>query len=113
MAKNRNIDFFYARGKDKVEFLEMLCQKYSTTPEHIAYVGDDLFDKNIMKAIKYPFCPSDSVMDIKAICGFNNILSKNGGENVVMELVDLLLKKKLINDATLEQIEALDKNEKF
>ena len=37
----------------------------------------------------------------------------NGGCNAVMELVDLLLTRGQVPDATMQQIEDLDKNEKF
>ena len=117
MAKNRNIDFFYARGKDKVDFIPELIEKYNTTPEHMAYIGDDLFDSSIMKAVEHPFCPADACWEIKRICtsasGYHNVLQSNGGCNAVMEMVGLMLERGMVNDCTMEDIEALDKNEKF
>jgi 3-deoxy-D-manno-octulosonate 8-phosphate phosphatase (KDO 8-P phosphatase) len=117
MAKNRNIDFFYARGKDKVDFIPELQEKYNTTPEHMAYIGDDLFDSSILQAVTYPFCPADANREVKKICvsafGYNNILQSNAGCNVIMEMVEVLLERGLINDCTMQDIEALDKNEKF
>jgi len=117
MAKNRNIDFFYARGKDKVEFIPELIEKYNVTPEHMAYIGDDLFDSSIMKAVEHPFCPADACWEIKRICtsvlGYHNILQSNGGCNAIMEMVGLMLERGLVDDCTMQDIEALDKNEKF
>jgi len=112
MAKNRNIDFYYARGKDKVLFLPDLCIKYNTRPADVLYIGDDLFDMNILQAVGYSFCPSDSPRIIKEICGAN-VLPRRGGENVITEMVDVLLERNLITDSTLEAIEELDKLEKF
>lgn len=117
MAKNRNIDFFYARGKDKADFIPELSEKYNTTPEYMAYIGDDLFDSSMLEAVQYPFCPADACRDVKKICtsafGYHNILQSNGGCNVIMEMVDLLLERGLVKDCTMQDIEALDKNEKF
>tara|TARA_Y100000004_G_scaffold42146_1_gene46039 strand:- start:418 stop:954 length:537 start_codon:yes stop_codon:yes gene_type:complete len=117
MAKNRNIDFFYARGKDKAEFIPELAEKYNTTPEHMAYIGDDLFDSSMLEAVQFPFCPADACRDVKKICvsafGYHNVLQSNGGCNVIMEMVDLMLERGLVNDCTMQDIEALDKNEKF
>lgn len=117
MAKNRNIDFFYARGKDKADFIPELAEKYNTTVEHMAYIGDDLFDSSMLEAVQFPFCPADACRDVKKICvsafGYHNVLQSNGGCNVIMEMVDLMLERGLVNDCTMQDIEALDKNEKF
>lgn len=117
MAKNRNIDFFYARGKDKMDFIPEFQEKYNTTPEHMAYIGDDLFDSSMLEAVRYPFCPADACREVKKICvhavGYHNILQSNGGCNVIMEMVELMIERGLVNDCTMQDIEALDKDEKF
>ena len=113
MAKNRNIDFYSARGKDKADFIEQFQVKYSTPAYCMAYVGDDLFDSSILKSVGYPFCPSDACLDVKQICGPHNVLENPGGHNAIMNLVEILLSRRLIPDATMEQIEELDRKEKF
>ncbi len=113
MAKNRNIDFYYARGKDKADFIAGFIETYKVDKSEMAYVGDDLFDMSIMKIVKYAFCPNDSPDKIKNLCGQKNIIDRPGGHNVVARLVDLLLSRNLISDCTLADIEKLDKNEKF
>ena len=113
MSKNRNIDFYYSRGKDKVEFLDIFVKKYNTTPENIAYVGDDLFDQNIMLSVQHPYCPQDACQDIKEICGEENIIPVSAGCNVIMNFVSILLKRNLISKCTMKDIELLDKLEVF
>tara|TARA_R110000796_G_scaffold179586_1_gene296146 strand:- start:4520 stop:5044 length:525 start_codon:yes stop_codon:yes gene_type:complete len=113
MAKNRNIDFYAARGKDKADFIPEFCDKYNTSAEHMLYIGDDLFDSSVLQAVKYRFCPADACRDVKDICGHPNILSKDAGNNVITEMVEVLLQRGLIEDCTMEEIEELDKNEKF
>ena len=113
MANNRNVDFYYARGKDKAEFIKNFENIYGTTKERMCYVGDDLFDSSIMKIVSHAYCPSDACRDIKNICGKKNILKSKGGNNAIMELFDTLLDRKLITDCTMQDIEDLDKNEKF
>jgi YrbI family 3-deoxy-D-manno-octulosonate 8-phosphate phosphatase len=110
MAKNRNIDFYYARGKDKAEFVNDFTQTYNTAPKHMLYVGDDLFDINIMKTVGHAYCPEDSPQSVKNVC---NILPGKGGENLICKLVDILLHNGYIKDTSLEEIEKLDKEEKF
>lgn len=113
MAKNRNIDFYYARGKEKADFLPELEKTYSSKPADMLYIGDDLFDSKIMKEVGHSFCPADANLQVKRVCGENNILSNNGGCNVVAEMVEVLLERGLINDCTMQDIENLDKKESF
>ena len=110
VANNRNIPFYYSRGKDKVEFIKVFMEKYNVTPEEICYIGDDLFDITIMKSVKYAYCTNDAPEKVKNECVVLNVA---GGQNVVCYLADMLIKNKLINDSTMEEIEELDKNENF
>ena len=113
MATNRNIDFYSARGRDKADFISEFESIYKSKKDEMLYIGDDLFDKSIMEIVGHPYCPSDACEDIKLICGLKNIFSNSGGNNVIAELVDKLLERRLITDCTMKDIERLDKNEKF
>ena len=113
MAKNRNIDFYSSKGTNKAQFVQKLCKIYNTTPLQMVYVGDDLFDIDIMKLVGYPYCPSNSCADIKKICEPSNILKNMAGNNVVSELHEVLVRLDLIDNATLQQIEELDRLEIF
>tara|TARA_R110001592_G_scaffold358590_1_gene663738 strand:+ start:1533 stop:2057 length:525 start_codon:yes stop_codon:yes gene_type:complete len=113
MAKNRNIDFYSARGKDKANFVEMFEEKYQAGKHEMLYIGDDLFDLSIMKKVGHAFCPQDAPNKLKNFCGYSNVIPANGGENLVAKMVDLLLDRGQVKDATMEDIEALDKRETF
>ena len=113
MAKNRNIDFYYARGKDKADFVKEFARIYKVSPSDMLYIGDDLFDQSIMKTVGHCFCPADAALNLRKICGPSNTMRNGGGCNVVAEMVDVLLERNLIKDSTMEQIEQLDKKEIF
>ena len=113
MAKNRNIDFYAARGKDKAEFIELFESTYNCTRDEMLYIGDDLFDKSIMEIVGHAYCPSDACRDIKRLCGVPNTLYNKAGNNVICELFDTLHDRRLINDCTMADIENLDKKEVF
>ena len=113
MAHNRNIDFYSARGKDKASFIPHFIDNYDVDAEDMAYIGDDLFDKSVMEAVGHAFCPADACADIVELCGPSNTLPQNGGCNVVAGMVNTMLKRGLIPDATMKPIEELDKNERF
>ena len=112
MAKNRNIKFYSARGKDKGEFLLYFENTYKVPREEMLYLGDDLFDINILKKVGHPFCPSDASVEVKEVC-HKNILPAKGGENVIMALVEHLTYLKIMERPTLKQVEELDKLEDF
>ena len=66
-----------------------------------------------MKIVGHAYCPQDSPNMLKDFCGSSNVVPRNGGENVVAKMVDMLLERKLIKDCSMQEIEALDKKEKF
>lgn len=113
MAENRKIDFYSARGKDKADFVPEFMETYNTLPADMLYIGDDLFDESIMRLVGHAYCPADAVKNLKILCGSSNVLARNGGENVVAELVEVLLDRGLVHDCTFADIEALDKKEVF
>lgn len=105
MAKNRNTDFYLAKGKDKVDYLPELCSIYNTTPEESLYIGDDLFDYKITNAVRYKYCPSDSVKELKDIC---TVLKSKGGQGVIQELYEKLVEDGLVENVTLQDILQVD-----
>lgn len=113
IAKNRNIDFYLSRNINKIEFLENFKKLYNCNENQMLYIGDDLFDIDIIKKVKFKFCPNDAIPEIKNICKKANVLKAKGGDNVLCELYYTLIKRKLIKIKNLKDIEELDKNEKF
>ena len=113
MAKNRNIDFYSARNKQKEDFIPHFKQKYNCTELNMLYIGDDLFDVNILKLVKYAYCPSDACKEVKDVCKPEGTLKNRGGNNVVAELVECLLRDGLVRDSSMLQIQELDRKEKF
>lgn len=115
IASSRNIDFYYARLKtgviSKASFLSRFENFYKIDRKDMAYVGDDLFDLDIIKALDLTFCPKDAIKDIKEAC--LKVLDKNGGDGVVVELYNYAIDQNLINSCELEAIKKLDSCEKY
>lgn len=55
---------------------------------HVAYIGDDLNDFQIMQKVAWAACPCDAVEEIKEICHF--VAIKEGGAGAVREAIDYL-----------------------
>lgn len=115
MAKKRNIDFYYSRGSngiiDKAAFIPIFEEKYNVTADEMAYVGDDYFDLSIINKLFYTYCPSDSPLCVKD--AVNVVLSPKAGDAVIANLYDLLTSFGTIKEASDEDINILDKNEKL
>ena len=55
---------------------------------NIAYVGNDINDKDAMAIAGFSFCPKDSHESIKEIS--DHVFKRNGGDGVIRELLDLI-----------------------
>jgi YrbI family 3-deoxy-D-manno-octulosonate 8-phosphate phosphatase len=86
-SKKLNLDFEYHKVEDKLQILSELCKKYQVTPEELAYVGDDVNDIGLLKAVGFSACPADACREVKAVVHF--ISSLSGGRGVIRELSNL------------------------
>ncbi len=92
MALERDIDFFYSRNPDgtisKAKFLPSLMERYGADVSQVVYIGDDLFDLDIMLELPEPnrVCPGDAPKYLKDKCGC--VLSRHGGTGVVAEYLE-------------------------
>ena len=71
---------------DKVETIKKLATDNNYSLKNILYVGNDLNDYLVMQLCGYSACPADSHSKIKSISSI--ILSTNGGDGIVRELLE-------------------------
>lgn len=118
IAKNRNLEIIINRQdgghKDKSLYLEEICTRHGVSAKEVAFVGDDIFDLELMLKVGYQFCPSDAPRVVRESA---TILECCGGDNVVMHLFDYLSSMNLIPQFTfsehLKKVYELDLKEKF
>ena len=89
-AENLGITELHQGVKYKLPVLEKIMNKYSFTPENVAYMGDDLPDICILEKIGLSACPNDAVDEVRGMCDF--VSSKDGGRGAVRELCDFVLR---------------------
>ena len=75
----------------KKEVLKNFCKINKINLKNVAYVGNDLNDKDAMEITGVTFCPADAHESIKAIS--NYILKTNGGDGVIREIFDIITKR--------------------
>ena len=64
--------------------LKKICNEYKIDLKNVVFVGNDLNDKEVMKIVGYPICPSDAHEEIKNISSI--ILKTAGGDGILREL---------------------------
>ena len=81
--------------ENKKDVLINYCKKNDINLKNIAYVGNDINDKEAMEIVGYSFCPADAHNSIKELSNYT--LKVKGGEGVVRKLYEIL-KEGLINE---------------
>ena len=76
--------------KNKKKTLLDYCEKNDVDLKTVAFVGNDINDKEVMEIVGLSICPKDSH---KNILNFSNIvLNTGGGQGVVREIFDMIIK---------------------
>jgi len=91
-GKKLQIDHIY-QGKDsgdKLESLKEICKIEHIELSEVAYIGDDINCKEVLKHVGWAACPSDAVKAVKSIRGIT-ILKSKGGDGVVREFIESIL----------------------
>jgi len=90
-AKELGIEFFYQNIKDKASKAEEIFEKLNISWKNVAAIGDDLNDYSMLKKAKQSFAPSNATMYIRQ--SVNTVLSSQGGEGAVREMIELIIKQ--------------------
>lgn len=75
---------------NKLETYEALQYLYQWKPEEVLYMGDDLPDYEVLKAVGLPCCPANAVPEIKEICEY--ISPYKGGHGCVRDVIEKVLR---------------------
>jgi len=76
--------------RNKLDVFETLCIDYDLKAEEIAYMGDDLPDYDVLRAVGLGACPSDAAMEIREIAAYVSPLG--GGQGCARDLIEQVLK---------------------
>lgn len=72
----------------KVKDMLGILERLKITLEEVAYLGDDIPDKECMEMVGVCGCPADAVKEIKEISDY--VSTKNGGYGAVRDFVEWL-----------------------
>lgn len=88
-AEKLKVDHLFLGVKNKLQTMHQLCRKINCTIDEVAYIGDDLNDMELLKAVGISACPSSAPVYVQEIV--DHVMTKKGGEGVFREFVEHLL----------------------
>ena len=89
-AQKLGLDFDFHGAKNKLQNVKDLCVKENIKLNEVAYIGDDINCFELLSNVGYAACPNNAVKKIKSIPNILQ-LTKNGGDGVVREFIDLIM----------------------
>jgi 3-deoxy-D-manno-octulosonate 8-phosphate phosphatase (KDO 8-P phosphatase) len=89
-AKTLGIMHTFVGTEDKLSTLKILCKKLGLSLAQVAYVGDDVNDLPVMRAVGCPLTVADAMPENRACALY--VTTLGGGQGAVREICDYLLK---------------------
>ena len=84
------VKHIHAKVKDKLQVFKQLMQELSLDAKKVLYMGDDLVDFQVMKAVALPACPADAAPEIMEISKY--ISPVIGGKGCVRDVIKKVMK---------------------
>ena len=88
-AQNLGISHVFIGVENKLSVLENLCHQLNINLEQVAYIGDDINDIPVLKAVGCPITVADAMADNKSSAMYVTELA--GGQGAVREICNYLL----------------------
>lgn len=79
----------YMGAMEKLPALEQILEKYSLSPEEVAYIGDDIPDLPVLLKVGLSAAPQNAHNEVKLQVDL--VLHKSGGDGAVREFIDFVL----------------------
>ncbi|WP_348982171.1 HAD-IIIA family hydrolase [Desulfosporosinus sp. OT] len=88
-AEKMKLDVVYMGIQDKIKTLNDVCDKFDLKYDEIVYIGDDINDLDVIKAVGFGCAVNDSMECVKEIADY--VTKVDGGKGAVREVVELIL----------------------
>ena len=88
-ANKLKLDYLIQGCTDKLNAVKHLCEENCIELENVAYVGDDINDIDVIKAVGFGCCPADAVSEVKYVARY--ITTIKGGKGVIREVVEQII----------------------
>lgn len=88
-AEKLKIDYLFQGITTKLQVAKSLCEKLNISLDEVAYIGDDIGDITLLKAVGISAAPNNASTYIKKIVKFTT--QKKGGEGAFREFVETII----------------------
>lgn len=88
--KDMKVEEYYQDIFPKIKVLDKIVTAHTISKEEICFIGDDLVDLSIMKAVGFPAAVANASREIKDAAYY--VSRKSGGRGAVREVAELILK---------------------
>jgi 3-deoxy-D-glycero-D-galacto-nononate 9-phosphatase len=88
-AEKLKVDYLYQGINDKLSVAKTLCEELQISLSEVAYIGDDLGDIELLKAVGFSAAPANAPEYIQALV--HCVTKKSGGEGAFREFVEEIL----------------------
>ena len=90
-ANKLKLDILESGCTDKLNKIIEICGQRGIALENVCYIGDDINDVDAIKSVGFGCAPSDAMPQAKYAAKY--IAKARGGEGVIREVVERILKK--------------------
>ena len=106
------INFFSKGNYDKLSVIKGWIQELNIKSENVAYIGDDVFDANVIEHVGFGACPADAVNECLTIA--NYVCKNKSGDGAVREFVNKIFEiNKNIEENDSYELSHINKNGKI
>lgn len=98
-AEKLKIHHLFMGVRNKLEVAETLCAELNISLQEVAFIGDDLNDAILLKAVGFSAIPANAPAYMENYAKIR--LTKRGGEGAFREFVEFLLKKENLLDIAI------------
>ena len=98
-ANELGVQHLFQGIRDKDRVLKELVESLGLKFYEVGAIGDDINDYGMLSIVGRSFTPKDGVKDIQKLV--DTIISKNGGDGAVREMIDILVDENDQKDAFL------------
>jgi YrbI family 3-deoxy-D-manno-octulosonate 8-phosphate phosphatase len=88
-AEKLHLDILKMGIKDKLSVVKELCEQYGISLQEVAYVGDDINDKELLEAVGFSASVPGAMDEVKAIVDY--VTKRQGGSGAVREVIECIL----------------------
>jgi 3-deoxy-D-glycero-D-galacto-nononate 9-phosphatase len=88
-AEKLKITYCYTGLTDKLQLLRTIAGELGVSLAEVAYIGDDINDIGVLRAVGFSACPASAPAYIQSLV--TRVLTKDGGQGVFREFVEGIL----------------------